>query len=201
MDVADVMASLKRKGYAVSYFENAQEAVVYLDDAVHNKTVGFGDSATLTSMGLFEKLCSHNEVFDPQHRPSGLDFIATAKQCLTTEVYLTSVNSLAETGEIVNIDGTGNRVAGALFGHEKVFFVTGTNKLVPTLEDAIWRARNIAAPKNAMRLGLRTPCAQKGDRCYDCSSPDRICNGLLIHFQKMNDIAMEVVLIDENLGF
>jgi len=102
---------------------------------------------------------------------------------------------------LVNIDGTGNRVAGALFGHEKVYFVAGINKVVPTLEDAIWRARNIAAPKNAMRLGLRTPCAKKGDRCYDCSSPDRICNGMMIHFKKMNDIDMEIVIINKQIGF
>ncbi len=75
-----------------------------------------------------------------------MSFNNIAKKCLTTEIYLTSVNALSQTGELVNIDGTGNRVAGALFGHEKVFFVIGTNKLVLTLEDAIWRARNIAAP-------------------------------------------------------
>jgi len=130
-----------------------------------------------------------------------MSFIDTAKKCLTTKIYLTSINALSETGELVNIDGTGNRVAGALFGHEKVYFVAGINKVVPTLEDAIWRARNIAAPKNAMRLGLRTPCAKKGDRCYDCSSPDRICNGMMIHFKKMNDIDMEIVIINKQIGF
>ena len=152
-------------------------------------------------MGLFKSLSSHNEVFDPHHSAIGVNFIDTAKKCLTTKIYLTSINALSETGEIVNIDGTGNRIAGALFGHEKVYFIAGTNKLVPTLEDAILRARNIAAPKNAMRLRLRTPCAKKGDRCYDCSSQDRICNGMMIHFKKMNDIDMEIVLINEELGF
>jgi hypothetical protein len=109
-----------------------------------------------------------------------------AQKCLTTQAYLTSVNAASETGELVNIDGTGNRIAASLFGHEKVCFVFGVNKIEPTLEKAIWRARNIAAPKNAKRFGLKTPCAVKGDCCYDCSSPDRICNVLSIYQKKMN---------------
>jgi len=201
VDIEKVIEFLKHKCYTVSYFKNAEEAAIYLDNIIDNKSVGFGDSATLMSMKLFERLSSHNEVFDPQHSPIETNFINTAKKCLTTEIYITSINALSETGEIVNIDGTGNRVAGSIFGHEKVYFVTGTNKLVSTLENAIWRARNIAAPQNAMRLQLKTPCAQRGDRCYDCSSPDRICNGMMIHFRKMDDIDMEVVLINEQLGF
>lgn len=200
MDTEKIISVLKLKGYRVSCFESAEDASRYLNSIINNKTVGFGDSATLLDMKLFERLSSHNEVYDPQHCDTGTDFIETAKKCLTTKIYITSINALSETGEIVNIDGTGNRIAGALFGHEKVYFVAGTNKLAPTLQDAIWRARNIAAPKNAMRLGLRTPCAKKGDRCYDCSSPDRICSGMMIHFKKMNDIDMEIVLINEQLG-
>lgn len=152
MDIEKTIGALKNKGYTVSYFENSEEAAVYLNSIIDKKSVGFGDSATLLSMKLFERLSSHNEVFDPQNCMINMDFMDTAKKCLTTEVYLTSINALSETGEIVNIDGTGNRIAGSLFGHEKVFFVSGTNKLVPSLEDAIWRARNIAAPQNAMRL-------------------------------------------------
>jgi len=109
---------------------------------------------------------------------------------------------MAETGELVNIDGTGNRVAASLFGHQKVYFVIGTNKIEPTLEKAVWRARNVAAPINAKRFNADTPCAKKGDRCYDCSSPERICNALVIYLKKMNDIEdVEIILIDEELGF
>ena len=201
MDIKKLINTLKQKGYTVSYFDTAENATATLNKAIDNKSVGFGDSATLLSMGLFEKLSSHNTVFDPQHCVIGKNFIDIAKKCLTTEIYLTSVNALAQTGELVNIDGTGNRVAGSLFGHEKVYFVVGTNKLVPTLDDAIWRARNVAAPQNAKRLGLRTPCAKKGERCFDCSTPERICNGMMIHFRKMNNMDMEIVLIHENLGY
>ncbi len=102
---------------------------------------------------------------------------------------------------MVNLDGSGNRIAGTLFGHQKVYFVIGSNKIVPTLELAIERTRNTAAPQNAKRLQLKTPCAMEGTRCYDCSSPERICNAMVIYFQKMNDLDMEIILVQENLGF
>ena len=120
---------------------------------------------------------------------------------MTSDVYLTSVNGLAETGELINIDGTGNRVSGELFGHKKVYFIVGRNKLAPTYEEALRRARNVASPKNAQRLGVKTPCAVKGDRCYDCKSPERICRGLVVLWEKMKSCEMEVVLIDEDLGY
>ena len=120
---------------------------------------------------------------------------------MTTDMYVTSVNGLAETGELVNIDGIGNRVAGTLFGHRKVWFVVGRNKLAPTYEEALWRARNIGAPKNAQKLHKKTPCAVRADRCYDCKSPDRICRGLVVLWEAISGMEMEVVLIDEELGF
>lgn len=192
--------ALQRAGYTVSCFADATLAAAYLDQAIDGKTVGFGDSMTLVHMGLYDKLVRHNTVHDPQHCDPGMDFFSTAKECLNTEIFITSVNAAAESGELVNIDGTGNRIAGSLFGHDKVYFVLGMNKVCPTLHEAIWRARNIAAPRNAHRLGLKTPCAPKANTCYDCSSKDRICNGLIIHYRKMNDIEMEIVLIDEELG-
>ena len=200
MDMKKTMDALKRLGYETSYFEAADEAAAYLDGKIDNKTVGFGDSETLQVLKLYELLSMHNQVTDPMHCQEGSDFWKTARLCLGTEVFLTSVNAIAETGEMVNIDGTGNRVAGSLFGHEKVYFVAGINKIEPTLEKAIWRARNIAAPMNAKRHGYNTPCAVNGDRCYDCSSPDRICCGEIIYRYKMRFIDMEVVLIGESLG-
>ena len=92
-------------------------------------------------------------------------------------------------------------MAGTLFGHRKVWFVVGRNKLAPTYEEALWRARNIAAPKNAQKLHKKTPCAVRADRCYDCKSPDRICRGLVVLWEAISGMEMEVVLIDEELGF
>lgn len=191
--------ALKSKGYIVSFFKTAQEAVNYLVEQVQGSSVGFGDSATLTSLKLAERLSEANRVYDPS-TCSAHDFIDQGIKALTTDVFFTSVNGVSETGELVNIDGTGNRISGSLFGHRKVYFVFGTNKIEPTLEKAIWRTRNIAAPQNAKRLSCQTPCAIKGDRCYDCASPDRICNAMTIYFKKMSSIESEIVIIDEIMG-
>ncbi len=201
MDMEKVIAALKERKYEVSHFATGEEAARYLDGKIDGRLVGFGDSETMISMGLYERLASHNDVYDPKHPRGGMDFYATARRCLTTDIFLTSVNGLAETGEMVNIDGTGNRVAGSLFGHEKVYFVVGSNKIAPTIEEAAWRARNVAAPLNAARHGYKTPCAVRRDHCYDCKSPQRICNAQTIYWRKMNHMDMEVVLIDEHLGF
>jgi len=199
MDREKTIKALKRLGYEVSYFMTAEEATAYLTESVRGQTVGFGDSATLAAMKLAERLAENNEIFDPSDCTNA-NFIPVAKQTLLTDVFFTSVNGVSETGELVNIDGTGNRVAGSMFGHKKVYFVFGINKIEPTLEKAIWRARNIAAPKNAQRLGLKTPCAIKGDKCYNCLSPDRICNGMAVYLHKMHDMEVEVVIINEELG-
>lgn len=201
MNLETVAEALRGKGYEVAICATGEEAASYLDGKIDGRTVGFGDSETLLSMGLFDRLARHNDVYDPMHRREGAGFSATARQCLTAEIFLTSVNALAQTGEMVNIDGMGNRVAGSLFGHRKVYFVVGANKIVPTLEEAMHRARNVAAPKNAARHQFRTPCAAREDRCYDCASPDRICSAQVVYWKKMNHMAMEVVLIREALGF
>ena len=201
MDLQKTMAALMEKGYEVSCFKTGAEAAAYLDGQIDGRLVGFGDSETLVSMRLYDLLVKHNEVYDPQHPREGMDFFSTAKKCLTTDIFFTSVNGMAETGEMVNIDGTGNRIAGSLFGHEKVYFVVASNKIVPTLEEAAWRARNVAAPMNAARHHYKTPCAVKMDHCYDCKSPRRICSAQTIYWRKMNFIKMEVVLIEEPMGY
>lgn len=190
-----VKKNLEARGYPVQVFATAAEAAAYLDANIDGKTVGFGGSMTLKEMGLYELLGSHNETY--WHWVDGPTARVQAKDA---QVYLTSANGLSENGEIINIDGAGNRVAATLYGHEKVYIVIGRNKLAPTYEDALWRARNIAAPKNAQRLERKTPCAVKGDRCYDCKSPDRICRGLVVLWGPMMGMETEIVLIDEDLG-
>lgn len=191
-----VKKNLEERGYAVRVFAAGAEAAAYLDGAIDGKTVGFGGSVTLDQLGLYETLGKHNTVVWHWKQ----DAAQARREAMTTDVYLTSANGLAETGEILNIDGAGNRVAATLFGHEKVYFVIGRNKLAPTYDEALWRARNIAAPKNAQRLGKKTPCAVKADHCYDCKSPDRICRGLVTLWGPMTSMEAEVLLVDEDLG-
>ena len=201
MDFTKVKSALEARGFQVSAFPTAAEAARYLNGQIDGVSVSFGGSVTLEQMGLFESLGQHNEVLSHWHVPADRDPAEIRAKAMTTEVYLTSANGLAETGEIVNIDGTGNRVSGMLFGHKKVYFVVGRNKLAPDYDGALWRARNIAAPKNAQRLGTRTPCAARGDRCYDCKSPQRICRGLVVLWEAMKGCETEVVLVDEELGY
>ena len=201
MDFTKVKSALEARGFKVSAFPTAAEAARYLSGQIDGVSVSFGGSVTLEQMGLFESLGQHNEVLSHWHVPADRDPAEIRAKAMTTEVYLTSANGLAETGEIVNIDGTGNRVSGMLFGHKKVYFVVGRNKLAPDYDGALWRARNIAAPKNAQRLGTRTPCAARGDRCYDCKSPQRICRGLVVLWEAMKGCETEVVLVDEELGY
>lgn len=194
-DFAKVEQNLTALGYTVKTFATGAEAAPYLNGAIDGTTVGIGGSMSVQQLGLYDLLASHNEVH--WHWVNGP---AEREQAAGTQVYLTSVNGLAETGELINIDGAGNRVASTLYGHKKVYFLVGRNKLAPTYDEALWRARNIAAPKNAQRLQKKTPCAVKGDRCYNCKSPERICRGLVVLWGPMMGMEAEVILVDEDLG-
>ena len=198
MDFTKVSENLKARGYAVQCFATAQEAADYLNGAIDGVSVAFGGSVTLDQMGLFERLSSHNHAMWHWREGTAED---PRTEGLTADVYVTSVNGMDEDGDLINIDGAGNRVAASLFGHKKVYFVVGRNKLAPTYDEALWRARNIAAPKNAQRLQRKTPCAAKGDKCYDCKSPERICRGLVVLWKPMMGMEAEVVLVDEDLGY
>ena len=187
--------NLEENGFEVSCFATAAEACDYLDNKLDGKTVGHGGSVTLQEMGLLDRLGSHAVLY--RHQPGNVPAGAA-----TAQAYICSVNGLAETGEIINIDGTGNRVSSATFGHEELYLVVGVNKIAPDYDSALWRARNIAAPLNAKRLGRKTPCAVRGDKCYNCSSPERICRALTVLWKKPFGIKRaEVVLVDQDLGY
>ena len=194
-DFEKTVQSLERRGFTVRCFDTARQAADYLDGEIDQSSVAFGGSVTLQEMGLYPRLAAHNQVI--WHWEGG-----NIRDAVATDAYITSVNGLAETGELINIDGTGNRVASTLFGHRRVYFVVGANKIAPDYDAALWRARNIASPKNAQRLGKKTPCAVKGDRCYDCQSPERICRGLTVLWGPlMGAQVTEVLLVKEELGY
>ena len=201
MDFTTVTTNLEKRGYGVKSFDTAEAAANYLDGQIVDKTVGFGGSVTLERMGLFDRLALRNEVFYHNRLPGGKTPNEVRKEANAAQIYLSSVNALAETGEIVNIDGVGNRVASISFGHEKVYLVVGENKITPDFDTALWRARNIAAPKNAQRLKAKTPCAKNGDKCYECESPGRLCRAVSILWAPPLKSDFEVVLIHEELGF
>ena len=198
-DMQKLAEVLRSEGFTVSCYETADEASAALCQQIRGKTVGMGGSKTLEALGLYEKLGEHNQVFWHWKQP-----VAEARaNSAAAQVYLTSANGVAETGEIINIDGDGNRLAATVFGKEKVYFLIGVNKIAPNFHAALDRARNVAAPLNARRLNKKTPCAQGSElRCYDCSSPDRICKGMTVLYRPMGGVGeTEVVLINEELGY
>ena len=181
------------RGFAFSYFPTANEAARYIASACAGKSVSLGGSMTFQEMGFPEAFADSTEVH--------WHWVTKGEYYQTPDIYLTSANALSESGEAVNIDGTCNRVAGTLYGPKQCMFVCGINKLCPDLASAVERARNVAAPKNAQRLGTRTPCAADG-KCHDCKSPARICRALVVHMGAPKGFEKcEIVLVGESLGY
>ena len=201
MDFTKIKSKLESLGYGVMCFDTADAAANYLDEKISDKTVGFGGSVTLEQMGLYDRLALHNDVFYHNRLPGGMTRAEVCKRAAAAQIYLSSVNGLAESGEVINIDGYGNRISSILFGHEKVYFVVGENKIAKDYNAALHRARNIAAPRNAQRIKAKTPCAIKADKCYDCESPYRICRALSVLWGAPLHGDYEIILIREELGF
>lgn len=198
---SEVKKSLQARGYEVSEFDTSAEAVNYLSNLIHGKTVGFGGSVTLNDMGLYEALSSDNDVYWHWKCKEGISASETIKKAQSADIYFTSANALSQDGIIVNIDGNCNRVSAMTYGHEKVFFIIGKNKLCNNEQEAVSRSRNTAAPLNAKRLGKKTPCSKNADKCYDCNSPERICKCLSVLWRCSGAQKTEVVLINEALGY
>ncbi len=201
MEFTKLRNSLDRLGYTVSEFNDAEEATKYLANQMGNKTIGIGGSVTVEEMKLYDALVSYNDVYWHMRLPENMSAMEARKRANLSDIYISSVNGIAETGEIINIDNTGNRVSAISFGHDKVYLIIGENKIASSYEEALDRARNIAAPLNAKRLGVKTPCAIKGDKCYDCKSPQRICRNFSVLWEKPTGSEYEVILIHEKLGY
>jgi L-lactate utilization protein LutB len=165
-------------------------------------SVGLGGSRTVEEIGLLEALRKGDYVLHDQYR-QGLgrdESMDTRRRGTHAEFFVSGSNAITDDGRIVNTDGMGNRLAGFCFGPGRVIIVAGRNKIVPDLDAAFYRIRNVAAPMNARRFGVKTPCVKTG-KCTDCDSPERICNlTLIIERQRMKG-HMTVILVNEDLGF
>ncbi len=197
MELEKTIDNLKKHGFAVTHFPTAEEAAEHIAGSLHGKTVGIGGSMTVRAMNIYDRIQGNNTVYWHMVEPGD----ETMVKASSAEVYITGANAISADGYVVNIDGRGNRVAGTLMKKDKVYLVAGVNKLSGDLTEAIERARQKAAPPNAKRLERRTPCAFDG-KCHDCSAPERICNALVVLWRKPFWCeSMEIVLIDEELGF
>ena len=196
-NIEKLTKNLLQEGFLVSRFATGEDACAYLNRAIDGVSVGFGGSQTVRELGLYDQLSAHNACY--WHWDKANNVIPA--EATNADVYICSLNGVSENGGLINIDGGGNRVSSTLYGHKKVYFIIGINKIAPDYDAALWRARNIAAPLNAKRLEKKTPCVKTG-RCMNCSSPERICKALVVLWEKpVLAGEMEVVIIDQDLGY
>ncbi len=193
--------SLKKNNFLPLYFEEEKLATEYLLSKIkESDTVGIGGSMTITQLNIPELLEERGNKVYFHWLESKAEMVDEARLLANrADVYLSSSNALTEKGQLVNIDGIGNRVCSMIFGPKKAFIVCGINKIVKDLEEAISRIKNNAY-KNARRLKLNTPCAITG-KCNDCDSPQRMCNVTTIMEKKPNKIDIEVIIINKELGY
>ncbi|MGC8971714.1 MAG: lactate utilization protein [bacterium] len=198
-----VVENLKKRGFNAFWSRTKEEAKDKLL-AIIPKTakVGIGGSVTIRELGIIDELTNRGNIV-VHHWKSGLssdeDFQIRREE-LITDVFLASTNAITIDGVIINTDGVGNRVAGMIFGPKHVILVTGINKIVKDIDEAIWRIKNIATPMNAHRLGLNTPCAKLG-YCINCSSNVSICRVTTIIEHKPSKTDFTIILVAEELGY
>jgi len=199
-----VIHALEKRRMEGSYAASGDQAKSEILDMIEEgATVFRNGTMTATGMGLWEEIAKRPgvELIDP-YEPglSPEESLERRRKGLTADVMIASSNAITLDGRLVNLDGMGNRVAAMSFGPRKVLLVVGMNKIVPDLETAMARIRSYAAPVNAIRLGLKTPCAEDG-LCRDCRVEQRICNMWSIIEGHMIKGRIHVKLIGENLGY
>jgi hypothetical protein len=193
--------SLKKNNIEALYFENTESLVENLLNTItKDDVVGIGGSVTIEGLGIAEKLIERGNRVEWHWREKTAEGRYEARRNqMHSDVYLTSTNALTQRGQLVNIDGTGNRVASMIFGPKKVIIVCGVNKIVGHLEAAMERVKEAAA-LNAKRLNCETPCTIKGE-CFECNVPQRICNVTTIIDRRPSETEMVVMIVNENLGY
>jgi len=199
-DIERALEHLNARGFEARYFATGAEAADYVVSELHGQRIGIGGSKTVDTLGLYDRLVEDNTV--AWHWKTPDDIQGTRRLANASDVYLCSANGISETGELINIDGSGNRLAGMMDDKRRVIVLAGQNKIAPTLEKAIWRARNIAAPLNARRFKRDTPCGHGELQCHNCDHPERLCKAMLMLTRKPNGVdRFEVLLIGEDLGY
>ena len=165
------------------------------------KTVSWGGTMSSKQCGIPEALKADSgyTVIDRADYPADKmkDYYKAAAFC---DYFIMGTNAITLDGELVNIDGNGNRLANLVFGPEHVIVLAGMNKVTADIPEALHRVRNIASPPNTVRLGKNTPCAADG-RCHDCYCPDCICNQVVITRRSREKERIIVLLVNDNLGF
>jgi hypothetical protein len=198
-----VAKALNDRFFEAWYFDDRHEAVAKVISLIpKTDSVSWGGSATVSDLGIQEKLGAEGyRLIDRDKAGSKEERHEIMRQAFLCDTYLTGTNAITEDGQLVNIDGMGNRVAAMLFGPKQVIVVAGMNKVVKSVDDALKRAQHIAAPINIQRFPqLKTPCSETGG-CANCSSADSICSYIVTTRLCKPKGRIKVILIGESLGF
>ena len=199
---AKIIKNLERRHIKGHYCKTAKEAVELVSNLIEDgSSVTWGGSMTIRDMGIPAALHARQSltVYDRDLAADREEAQQIYLKAFSSDYYLSSINGLSEDGQIVNVDGTGNRVAAITFGPKNVIFVVGVNKVTQDVESALKRARSTAGPINTARFDIETPCKIDGV-CHNCNSADCICN--YIHILRNSPRGKhQVVIVGENLGY
>lgn len=196
-----MIKSLESRHFEAYYCTTREEALAKALELIpKGASVGWGGAMSAQQIGLLDAVNAGDYIaIDRDKTTTPAERVQTQKKALLADVFITGANALSLDGQMVNIDGNGNRVAAIVYGPDSVIVVAGMNKVVDTLEDAVRRARTVAAPANKQRFNLQTPCEITGS-CADCKSEGCICNQILITRNSKPAGRIKVILVGEELG-
>ena len=196
-----VAENFNKRGFEAYYCPTKDEALQKAISLIpEDHVVSWGGSVSINDIGLRPYVLEHRQVIDRDTAKTPEERQKLLRQALLCDTFIMGTNAATEDGQLYNIDGTGNRVAALIFGPKQVLVIVGMNKVEPTLEAAITRARSVASPMNMQRFSKKTPCALTG-MCADCLSPDSICNQMVRTRRCAPAGRIKVILVGENLGF
>jgi len=197
-----VVKNLRKRHFGAYYCETAADAVnKALELIPEGDSVGWGGATSAEQIGLLNALRNgHYQAIDRDTAKSPEERVELMRRCLLTDWFVTGANALSLDGEMVNIDGMGNRVAAIVYGPKNVLVIAGVNKITDTLDDALNRVRTVAAPINKQRFGNDTPCTSNGF-CADCLGDGCICNQILITRNCRPAGRIQFIIVGEELGF
>lgn len=197
-----IIANLKKRNMEGYFYEDSASCVrAILDMIPEGSIISWGGSASVLESGMMDALKSGNyDLIDRSLAKTPQEQREIYGRAVMSDYYFMSTNAITYEGELVNIDGNGNRVACLIHGPRHVIIIAGMNKAAATLEGAFERARTMACPPNAVRLDKKTPCAATG-KCGDCLSPDCFCNQIVVTRRSGHTGRIKVFLVAEDLGF
>lgn len=197
-----IMSNMEKRQMEAYYCEDSQAAVAKVLELIpEGSSISWGGTMTMNEAGIMDALKAGNyELIDRSTAKTPQEQKELFAKTVCSDYFFMGSNAVTMDGELVNIDGNGNRVACLCCGPENVIVLAGMNKVAANVEEAYSRVRNVAAPINALRLEKETPCASKG-KCYDCQSPGCICSQIVVTRRSQKPGRIKVILIGEDLGF